>query len=106
MSEKFKCDGDAMEEVRNKLKEATVYLGRSYRRAKKLHETLEAKADWTGNAELVAEGFLDILVQYQKAFYGSGTPNMQAIAALNELNTNLENYYSTWEYYTRLEEIE
>ena len=103
MGAEFKCDGAAMEGIRNNLKEATVHMGSAYRRAKKLHETLGAKADWTGKSELVAEGFLDILVQYQKSLYGSDTPNMQAIAALNELNTNLENFYNNWEQYTKLE---
>ena len=103
MSTEFKCDGEAMEAIRNNLKNATVNMGSAYRRAKKLHERLSAKEKWTGNSELVAEGFLDILVQYQKSLYGAGTPNMQAIDALNELNTNLESFYEDWEIYTRLE---
>lgn len=105
MAAEFKCDAQAMMGIKENLKEAYINMGSAYRKGKDLHETLAAKADWTGNAELVAEGFLDILVQYQRALYGSDTPDLEAIAALRELEENLATFYEGWEQYTELEAL-
>lgn len=103
MNTLFKCDGAAMDSIKTNLVQAQSYMDQAYTDALELQKEIEAKEDWTGNAELVAEGFLDILVQYQKEFYGVANPQAKAIVALNELDTNLDSFFSTWEDYLALE---
>ncbi len=103
MNTLFKCDGAAMDSIKTNLVQAQSYLNQAYTDALKLQKEIESKEDWTGKSELVAEGFLDILVQYQKDFYGVENPQSKAIIALNELDTNLDNFFSTWEDYLALE---
>ena len=92
-----------MDSIKDNLVQAQSYMDQAYSQALQLQKEIVSKEDWTGKSELVAEGFLDILVQYQKAFYGVQNPQAQAIVALNELDTNLENFFSTWEDYLNLE---
>jgi hypothetical protein len=103
MNTLFKCDGASMDSIKGNLVQAQSYMNQAYSQALKLQKEIEAKEDWTGNAELVAEGFLDILVQYQKAFHGSENPQEEAISALKELDTNLDNFFANWQDYTALE---
>lgn len=92
-----------MDKIKEHLVNAQSYMDQAYSDAQTLQKEISSKEDWTGNSELVAEGFLDILVQYQKAFNGVENPQAEAISALNELDTNLENFYSSFEDYVALE---
>ena len=103
MNTLFKCDGEKMDSIKKNLENAQSYLDLVYSQAITLQKEINAKEDWTGNAELVAEGFLDILVQYQTEFYGEENPQKEAISALEELDTNLDNFFSEWGDYTALQ---
>ena len=92
-----------MDSIKTHLVNAQSYMNQAYSDALALQKEIVSKEDWTGNSELVAEGFLDILVQYQKAFYGAENPQAEAISALNELDTNLDNFFSDFEDYVALE---
>ena len=103
MSTLFKCDGEQMDAIKKNLVIARSNMNQAYNEAVALQKKITAKEAWTGNAELVAEGFLDILVQYQEAFHKADNPQTEAIKALQELDTNLDNFFSTWEDYVALE---
>ena len=90
MNTLFKCDGAEMDDIKMKLVSARSNMNKAYTEAVALQSRIAAKEEWTGNAELVAEGFLDILVQYQGAFYAKENPQTEAIQALQELDTNLD----------------
>lgn len=103
MNTLFQCDGSEMDEIKRNLVSARSNMNKAYTDALALQERIVAKEAWTGNAELVAEGFLDILVQYQEAFYKDNNPQTQAINALIELDTNLDAFFTTWQDYLNLE---
>ena len=103
MSIEFMCNGEGMEAIRTNMINAQAYMKQAYDDALSLQSDITAKEHWTGNAELVAEDFLNLLIQYQTAFNESDNPQEQAINAFNELNDNLDAFYSSWEDYVALE---
>ena len=103
MSTVFKCDGEAMDSIKSNLIRAKAYMKTAYDEAVSLQNDITSQEHWTGNAELVAEDFLNLLVQYQSAFNEADNPQEQAIDAFNELDENLDAFYSSWEDYVALE---
>lgn len=103
MSIVFKCDGISMGAVKKELADARVSMMKAYFAGLKLQEEIKGKQYWTGKTQMVAEAFLDILIQYQTALHGPDAPQAEAIEALNELDKNLEDYYESWKEYQDLE---
>ena len=99
----FKCSGTKMDSIKKNIEEAKKYMDQAYVDAVDLQKLITAKEDWTGKSELVAEAFLDLVVQYQKDFYGEESPTAKAISALKELDANLDSFFTKWEDYVELE---
>ena len=100
----FKCNGYQMRITKNMLEGVQEYMDEAYTAAISLQEELQKRENWTGQSELVAEAFLDLLIQYQKDFYGEGNPQELAISAVKELNNNVKSFYDTYPDYIALKE--
>ncbi|MBQ6464537.1 MAG: hypothetical protein IJJ59_14515 [Pseudobutyrivibrio sp.] len=101
----YKCDGFQMRVTKNMLGAVQDYMDEAYIAATNLQAELQKKEKWTGQSELVAEAFLDLLVQYQKDFYGDGNPQELAISAVKELNDNVSDFYDNFPDYNTLKEF-
>ena len=101
----FQCSGSKMDSIKTNIENAKKYMDQAYLQALALQHLITDKEDWTGKTELVAEAFLDLVVQYQKAFNGSESPTAKAISALEELDTNLDSFFTKWEDYVNLKEF-
>ena len=98
----FKYDGEVMPKVIKNIVDAQSYMNKAYMTALKLQKELESKEYWTGKSELVAEGFLDLMVQYQKDFYGVNNPQAKAVSALTDLQNNVSEFYENFDEYRAL----
>ena len=101
----FKCDGAEMRVIKNMLSTAQNYMDDAYTAATSLQTELQKKEKWTGKSELVAEAFLDLMIQYQTDFYGEGNPQELAISAVKELNDTVADFYDNISDYKTLKEF-
>lgn len=99
----FKCDGEGIVEIEANIVAAQNYMDKAYTDALALQKELQSREKWTGNSELVAEAFLDLLVQYQAEFYGEGNPQDLAEKALIELKKNMSDFFKNFPEYVALE---
>ena len=103
MVTEFYCDGANMKTIGEDLKTVEEYLKAAYTKAETVKNEIDQDGKWSGNSQKTMAAFLDLLMQYHKAFiHGEDAPLPKGIEHLEELMKSLEEFYTNWQEYEDL----
>lgn len=106
--ENFEITSSNMIEIRIKLEEINTNVDEALCKLKTLLSDIETEEMWKGESEITFMLYMDLLKQYQTSFSSSAEscPITQAIDALKDCEKNVESFYSDFNEYKNMENIE
>lgn len=106
MMTEYKCDGAKMKTVEEKLDSIKEDLEEALTLAKAVQDKIDSKEHWNSNSQLTMSAFMDLLIQYHNDFInGDNAPVPKGVEQLEDLQSNLADFYDGWTDYENLGKI-
>ncbi len=104
----FKISGANMNQLLTDLETIQQNFNDSYDALSLLMTRVDTEQAWEGEAKDAFEAYMRLLEQYHKCFTknSENNPVQMAIDALTEAGENVDNYYTDYEQYIAMEDIE
>lgn len=106
--ENFQITSSNMISIRTKLEEVNTNVDESFEKLTTLLSNIDTDKAWEGESANTFWCYMDLMKQYHGAFSSSSEscPITQAIKALKDCEGNVESFYSDFEEYKNMENIE
>lgn len=92
----FRCDGEAMETMKGKIKDIQEILEKTKTKGEEIEGEISSKTYWESKSQETMAAYMDLLIQYHTDLASGREPLKKAEEALDALEKNLESFYKNW----------